>query len=134
MAAEPYRWELTDLFIDRHDELSVLEQWWSSEERMPVNLFGRRRVGKSWLFRKFAHGKPAVLLVAHRLSAGAQLARFSEQLEPLLGVRPNLPDVASLIRLLFRAGRAAKLLAVIDEFPWLLPGTASGNEQVLSTI
>jgi AAA+ ATPase superfamily predicted ATPase len=134
MAAEPYRWELTDLFIDRHDELSVLEQWWSSEERMPVNLFGRRRVGKSWLFRKFAHGKPAVLLVAHRLSAGAQLARFSEQLEPLLGVRPNLPDVASLIRVLFRAGRAAKLLAVIDEFPWLLPGTASGNEEVLSTI
>ena len=134
MADQVFRWALIDMFLDREDELSVLEQWWSSADKMPLSLFGRRRVGKSWLFRKFAHGKPAVLLVAHRLSAGAQLTRFAEQLEPLLGVRPDLPDVASLVRVLFRAGRVLKLLAVIDEFPWLLPGTASGDEEVLSTV
>ena len=134
MPAETFQWGLTDSFLDRQAELAVLEEWWSGSDRMPVNLFGRRRVGKSWLFRRLAHAKPAVLLVAHRLPAGSQLGKFAEQLEPLLGVRPDLPDVASLFRVLFRAGRNAKLLAVVDEFPWLLPGTASGDEEILSTI
>ncbi|MDA8261910.1 MAG: ATP-binding protein [Actinomycetota bacterium] len=134
MPAEVFHWALTDSFLDRRAELSILEEWWSSDDRMPVNLFGRRRVGKSWLFRRFADGKPAVLLVANRLPAGSQLGKFAEQLEPLLGVLPDLPDVASLFRVLFRAGRNGRLLAVIDEFPWLLPGSAGGNEEVLSTI
>lgn len=134
MVAKRFDWALTNSFLDRRDELVALEDWWSSDDRMPINLFGRRRVGKSWLFRQFAHAKPAVLLVAQRLPAGSQLSKFAEQLEPMLGVRPDLPDVAALFRVLFRAGREAKLLAVIDEFPWLLPGTTSGDEEVLSTI
>jgi AAA+ ATPase superfamily predicted ATPase len=132
--AKVFHWRLVNSFLDRRDELSVLEQWWSSDDRMPINLFGRRRVGKSWLFRRLAHGKPAVMIVAQRLPAGAQLGKFSAQLEPLLGVRPDLPDVASLFRVLFRVGRDAKLLAVIDEFPWLLPGNGPGDEETLSAI
>jgi hypothetical protein len=132
--AKVFHWGLVNSFLDRRDELSVLEQWWSSDDRMPINLFGRRRVGKSWLFRRLAHGKPAVMIVAQRLPAGAQLGKFSAQLEPLLGVRPDLPDVASLLRVLFRVGRDAKLLAVIDEFPWLLPGNGPGDEETLSAI
>lgn len=134
MPADVFRWGLVDSFLDRRDELAVLEEWWSSDDRMPVSLYGRRRVGKSWLFRRLAHGKPAVLLVSRRLSAGAQLGTFAAQLEPLLGVRPDLPDVASLFRALFRAGRDGPLLAVVDELPWLLPGTAAGDEEVLSAI
>lgn len=75
-----------------------------------------------------------MLLVSRRLSVGAQLGTFSAQLEPLLGVRPDLPDVASLFRALFRAGRDGPLLAVVDELPWLLPGTTAGDEEVLSAV
>lgn len=134
MSVERFRWGLAGSFINRREELAALEEWWSSNDRMPVNLYGRRRVGKSWLFRSFADRKPAVLLVAHRLPAGSQLGSFARQLEPLLGLVPDLPDVASLFRVLFRAARESKLLAVIDEFPWLLPGTEAGDEQVLSAI
>jgi len=129
-----YTWPLHESFLNRNAELERLEDWWQSRERMPLNLYGRRRVGKSWLFRRFAHGKPAVLLVAHRVSAGAQLTTFAERLEPLLGFRPDLPDVPALFRVLFRASRQHKILAVIDEFPWLLPGTESGTEALLSAI
>jgi predicted GTPase len=31
-------------------------------------MYGRRRVGKSWLLRRFAHGKPAVILSSERLA------------------------------------------------------------------
>src|SRR5664279_2939488 len=129
-----FAWPMVDEFLDRDSELAGLQRWWASAERMPINLYGRRRVGKSWLLRRFAHGKVAVLLVAHRLSAGAQLSGFAARLEPVLGVRPDLPDVPSLIRVLYRAARDRTILAVIDEFPWLLPGTESGDAQVLSQI
>lgn len=129
-----YEWPRVREFIDRNHELGRLEQWWDSDERMPVNLYGRRRVGKSWLFRRFAHGKPAVLLVAERLAEGAQLSRFAEQLAPHLGVTPDLPDVAALFRSLLRLARDRKVLAVIDEFPWLLGTTSKQIEHTLSSI
>lgn len=64
MPVGPYTWPLVDEFVDREAELTRLEAWWASAERMPLNVYGRRRVGKSWLLRRFGHDKPAVLLVA----------------------------------------------------------------------
>jgi uncharacterized protein len=131
---EPYAWPLVGEFLDRAGELERLGVWWDGAERRPVALIGRRRVGKSWLFRRFAHGKPAVLLVAEQLPPGAQLSRFAESLEPALGVRPDLPDLATLFRVLYQAARSEKLLVVIDEFPWLLGSTASEVQRALSIV
>ncbi|MEA2686493.1 MAG: uncharacterized protein QOE93_1688, partial [Actinomycetota bacterium] len=129
-----FEWPLVGEFLDREAELGRLEEWWASGERMPLNLYGRRRSGKSWLFRRFAHGNPADLLVAHKITPGAQLASYAQRLEPVIGVAPALPDVPSLFRLLLRAARDHKLLAVIDEFPWLLPTTDAAAEAELSAI
>jgi AAA+ ATPase superfamily predicted ATPase len=129
-----YEWPLVDEFLDRDSELERLNAWWESPERRPVALIGRRRVGKSWLFRRLAHGKRATLLVAEQLPPGTQLTRFAELLEPTLGVRPDLPDIAMLFRVIFRAARAEKLLVVIDEFPWLLGSTGPEAHRTLSTI
>jgi AAA+ ATPase superfamily predicted ATPase len=46
-----YNWPLVGEFLDREDELARLEEWWTGPDRMPINLYGRRRVGKSWLLR-----------------------------------------------------------------------------------
>jgi uncharacterized protein len=134
MPVEAYGWPLVDEFLDREDELARLEEWWASPERMPVNLYGRRRVGKSWLLRCFAHGKPAVILASERLAPGTQLARFAALLEPGLGVRPEIPDVATLFRVAFRLASRSKTLVVIDELPWLLPVAEAEVERVLSSI
>lgn len=133
MEESRYEWPLVGEFRNRVSELGRLEEWWGDASREPLAMFGRRRVGKSWLFRRFAHGKEALVLVAEQLPAHAQLARFAADLEPLLGVRPDLPDVATLFRVLFRAARSRKLLVVIDEFPWLLsPGAAEGFRDLTS--
>jgi uncharacterized protein len=131
---ESYRWQLVDEFLNREDELVRLEEWWASPERMPVNLYGRRRVGKSWLLRRFAHGKPAVILASERLAPGTQLSRFAALLEPGLGVRPEIPDLATLFRVAFRLAGKAKTLIVIDELPWLLPDAETEIERALSSI
>lgn len=135
MVVQDYRWPLLDEFLDRDAELERLDRWWDSAERMPMNVYGRRRVGKSWLLRRFANGKPAVVLVAERLAEGSQLARFAEQLAPLNGgIAPALPDVGSLVRTLYRLARDERLLVVLDEFPWLLGTTQAVVEQTLSSI
>lgn len=123
-----------DQFLDRTEELERLEDWWSSSERMPINLYGRRRVEKSWLFRRFAHGKQAIVLVATRTATGPQLGAFARAFEPYLGVEPALPDLAALFRALFKAAAKQRLLVAIDEFPWLLPSTEAATDVVLSTI
>lgn len=134
MSVPIYEWSSVRDFLDRSDELAELERWWTSAERAPMSLYGRRRCGKSWLFRRFAHGKPAILLVARRTAPGAQLDDFAEKLEPVLGVRPALGSVAELFRTLYRAARNTKMLAVIDEFPYLLPTTAAEVDRELTTI
>jgi uncharacterized protein len=131
---QPYDWPLAREFLDRESELARLAEWWESTERRPMVLVGRRRVGKSWLFRRFADGKPSVLLLAEQLPTGPQLSRFAETLAPALGVRPELPDIATLFRVIYRAARDEKRLVVIDEFPWLIGSTAASARRTLGTI
>jgi AAA+ ATPase superfamily predicted ATPase len=124
---EKYDWKPVQEFFNRGDDLARLDGWWESPTRDALALVGRRRVGKSWLFRRFAHEKPAILLVADQRLVTTQMARFAEALEPHLGVRPEIPRIAGLIRLLYQLGRDEKILAVLDEFPFLIP---EGKERI----
>jgi AAA+ ATPase superfamily predicted ATPase len=123
-----------DEFLNRAADLQRLEDWWSGRDRNALVLYGRRRVGKSWLFRAFAHEKPAIVLVAERRAEGAQLGRFADRLAPLVGVRPDLGDVPGLIEALYALGEGQKTLAIIDEFPYLLPTRSEQREEILTAI
>jgi AAA+ ATPase superfamily predicted ATPase len=123
-----------DRFLDRERDLARLDDWWGGREVNALALFGRRRVGKSWLFRRFADGKPAVVLVADRRAQTPQLDRFAAVLEPLLGVRPALNGVPALLEALYALAERERVLAVIDELPYLLPATESDRDEVLTSI
>ncbi len=125
MQIESFEWASLDEFVNRTAELARMDSWWETPTRQPLAILGRRRIGKSWLFRRFAHHKPAIVLVAEQLPLATQLARFSEALEPVLGVRPALSGVGDLITVLYRAAAGTELLVVIDEFPYLLGSSAT---------
>jgi hypothetical protein len=59
---------------------------------------------------------------------------FAAALEPALGVRPEIPDVPSLLRLLHQLGREQRTLAIVDEFPYLLPVAEASREATLTAI
>jgi AAA+ ATPase superfamily predicted ATPase len=63
---EPYSRPLVESFLNRTQELDRLETWWNDDVALPLALIGRRRVGKSWLFRRFGHEKPCVIFVAEQ--------------------------------------------------------------------
>lgn len=130
---KPYHWTPLGQFVNRVEDLAELNSWWEHQTRDAMALVGRRRVGKSWLFRRFAHAKPAVILVADQRLLTTQMARFAEALEPEFGARPVIESVAELIRLLYQLGQDQKVLAVIDEFPFLLPD-GRARDEVLSEV
>jgi AAA+ ATPase superfamily predicted ATPase len=131
---DSYAFPAAARFLNRTDDLAALERWWAGDDRNALNLYGRRRVGKSWLFRMFAHGKPAIVLVAERLAPGAQLSRLSAQLEDALGLRPQIEDVPALFRRLYALGKDTPCLVVLDEFPYLLPRADASREAMLTAI
>ena len=121
MTTPRYSWPIRDEFLNREEDLGRLEEWWAGGDRNALALYGRRRVGKSWFFRAFAHGKPALILVADQGTPVKQMSRFADALEPLLGIRPDIADLPSLFRVLYRLAAEKRTLVVIDEFPYLLP-------------
>jgi hypothetical protein len=115
-----YEFEGIARFRDRAEELAALRAWFEKpDERRALAIFGRRRVGKSWLFRAFAHGREADIFVATTRDLADQLATFAAALERN-GERPDLPDIEAFFRLLYRRARAVRRLAIIDELPNLL--------------
>jgi AAA+ ATPase superfamily predicted ATPase len=135
MSVPPFEFPRSSAFLNRGAELAAMEEWWSSDDPDALLVVGRRRVGKSWLLRRFAHRKPAVILVGERLPAGAQLTRFARELAPHLeGVVPVLRDLPELFRLLQGLATRRRLLVVIDEFPYLLPPVGRDRLDTLTAI
>lgn len=132
---EDYYFPSVDTFVNRAEELAQLERWWANDrpDRMPL-IYGRRRAGKSYLFRRFAHDKPALLLVCREESPSRQLDDLAAAFEPIFGAKPTIEDVPGLIRTCFRAAREGRLLVVIDEFGYLLPSKEKAERAVLTGI
>lgn len=130
----PSTFPALDRFVNRTEDLARLEDWWEGSENNALALYGRRRVGKSWLFRRFAHGKQAVILVADRRTSAPQLQRFARDLAPYAGVTPALSSVADLLGVLYAIGRKDKTLAIIDELPYLLPAGDRERNEVLTSV
>lgn len=123
-----YDFELMDRFRDRDEELAAMRVWHDDDDPRALLLHGRRRVGKSWLFRAFAHGREADIFVASTRALQDQLRGFASVLEQD-GAPPSLPDIETFFRVLYRRARGERRIAVIDELPNLiavdkdLPGT-----------
>lgn len=62
---DPYLFQSIEAFRNRAAELEAIAEWFDNEaEWRAMTLYGRRRAGKSWLFRAFAHGRDADIFVA----------------------------------------------------------------------
>lgn len=120
-------------FLDRRAELDRLRRWWD-DDRFPLVIFGRRRAGKTWLLREFAHGREADIFVCDHRAERDQLAYFAGALEGSVGFRPDLPDVRSLFTLLLRRRSAGPRLVVIDEFPLLLEASRAADSALTAAM
>lgn len=134
MSVPTYNWPSEGKFVGREGSLAQLEKWWAEDDALPINLYGRRRVGKTWLFRKFAHGKPAVILVALKTTRSPQLSTIADELKDVLGVKPEIKSIEDLFTILYNMATTEKILVIIDEFPKLLGTTNAEIETSLQAV
>ena len=117
------------MFIDREGELGFLEELYREGRPQLVVVYGRRRVGKTWLVKKFLEGKRGVYIHALRQPMGVELERLAEALSRALGtyVRADWGSVAEAL-----AG-AGRFVLAVDEFTYWVeedPGVLSRLQQL----
>jgi len=113
--------------IGRKEEKDILSKVLDSNEAELVALYGRRRVGKTFLVRNFFSERLAFEFTGvHEASLNQQLANFSAALKDAMGaaVLPATPaNWYQAFQFLsdFLKGRISKhpIVVLIDEFPWI---------------
>jgi AAA+ ATPase superfamily predicted ATPase len=102
-------------FIDRSKELSFLEERYRSHRAELIVMYGRRRVGKTFLLRKFLSGKKGVYFVVSRL--GNTLQEISEAIGEQLDVHPPLlRHYRDLFSYIAKESSNERIIFAIDEF------------------
>ena len=128
---------MTDRLVGRQADLQSLEELWGKshggEPQLAV-VWGRRRVGKTFLLAHFARRRRSVFFGATQQSETIELARLADAVRRALGDRlgdlagPTFSSWEAALRFFAAAAAEEPLLLVLDEVPYLLastPGFAS---------
>jgi hypothetical protein len=115
--------------VGRQEEISILETIVRSKRPEFIAIYGRRRVGKTFLVRQFFTGQDAILFNVTGSKEGSlseQLTHFAEQLGKvfyggLALVRPKSWDEAFsvLTKTISQQDKNKKIILFFDELPWL---------------
>ncbi len=117
------------MFIDRHQELTVLERMFHSEIAEFFVLYGRRRVGKTELLSQFCKDKRSIYFLASQLKEPDHLRQFTETTrhvinDPLLQSLV-FDDWESAFIYLAQQAQEERLVLVLDEFQYLCEDNAA---------
>ena len=121
-----------DVFVGRSQELTVLEEAYATDTFQMVVVYGRRRVGKSTLLRRFVADKPDVRFFQARETIAAENLRALSAV--ILGqgeagqTFPSYPTFEAALDNAFRYAESHRIVLVIDEYPYLAqsyPGISS---------
>lgn len=109
-------------FINRQEELAFLEEKWTGSDPQLIVLWGKRRVGKTELVRRFITSRPHIYFLAESTNEKEQLTRFSRAAgeffnEPLLTTR-GFSSWEEGLR--YISEKKQRLALAIDEFPYLV--------------
>ncbi len=120
-------------FVNRRRELEVLERVRRGGFRLFV-VYGRRRVGKTALLRKFLENKRGIYFLCSQRGHEKDLERFSHEISSFIGAPVRFESFRDAFKFLRGQG---KLLVILDEFPYLIEadkGVTSEFQEVVDTV
>ncbi|MEI6756373.1 MAG: ATP-binding protein [Chlorobium sp.] len=114
----------------RRDEKRILEQVLTSSDPEFIAVYGRRRVGKTWLVREFFGDRICFEVTGmHNVTLRDQLANFAQSLGKAAGmaVQPQRPSswseafgqLEQLLESSMTKEQGQKQVVFLDELPWL---------------
>jgi len=110
--------------IDREEETAFLEDAYAQNKSQLIVLYGRRRVGKTYLLQHFMKGKKHAYYLCTKGNEAEQIRLLSTMVgetfgDTALALSP-FSDWRALFLYLHEKAQKEKFLFVIDEFPYLI--------------
>ncbi len=109
------------MFVGRERELQDLNDAYRSGRFQAVILYGRRRIGKTYLISKFIENKPAIFFTAQEANDKINLELFTQKICAFFGLpRDGLSFNTWNAVFEYLADRAAEkqFVLALDEFPY----------------
>jgi len=114
----------------RKEELAILERVLTSADPEFIAVYGRRRVGKTWLVREFFGDQICFEVTGmHNVTLQEQLTNFAQSLQKYGDTvdqtqRPStwseaFAQLEQLLEFLPQSGKNRKQVVFLDELPWL---------------
>ncbi|MCF6309085.1 MAG: ATP-binding protein [Sulfurimonas sp.] len=111
------------MFVNREKELQILEDEYDSKDFRFSVLYGRRRVGKTTLLKKYIQNRPAIYFLVTLESVHIVLKRFKTIVADFFNddfLRDiELKDIKQLFNYIASKDQKQKLIIIIDEFQYL---------------
>jgi AAA+ ATPase superfamily predicted ATPase len=111
------------VFVNRQRELAFLERRYVSDQAELVVLYGRRRVGKTEMLRRFCEGKRHFFYVADLGTEASTLAELARRYGEMFHGDAESTHFATwdqALKALARQAGEQRLIVVLDEFTYLL--------------
>ncbi|MHA1150713.1 MAG: ATP-binding protein [Promethearchaeota archaeon] len=125
---------MISIFINREEELALLEREWKKTTGSLVILHGRRRIGKTRLLLEFCSDKKGIFYIAEDSSVQIQIeglkAKIAELLNDQLLETLNIQAWDQLFEYLNKNAPNERFYLVIDEFTYLI----KSDKRILSIL
>ena len=109
-------------FVNRQEELAFLNKKWAEHGPQLLVLYGKRRVGKTELVKKFIEDKPHIYFLADQTTHHDQLRTLAERVGAFFNdsfiKERGFANWKQVFQYL--AGKDKRIVLVIDEFPYLI--------------
>ncbi|MFA5248293.1 MAG: ATP-binding protein [Patescibacteria group bacterium] len=110
-------------FINREQELKVLNEKWQSNIAQFFIIYGKRRVGKTELIKQFIKDKPAIYFLADKRTTADQLREFGQivgnYFKDEILIKNGFGDWLEAFLYLKTKTAFHPLVLAIDEYPYL---------------
>jgi AAA+ ATPase superfamily predicted ATPase len=111
-------------FINREEELKFLEEKYLEDSPQLIIIYGRRRVGKTELIKKFIQNKKNIYILCSKTSIRENIDELKRKFYEITGkeyfLNLNTTSFFDLFKFFVNEIKNEKIVVVFDEFPYLM--------------
>lgn len=117
------------MFLGREKELNSLEKMYNKKGFQMAVVYGRRRIGKTFLLTEFVKDKNSLYLPAEEVNDMLNLQKFSRILGEKMEITnfPSVENWNNFFNLIKEKFGKEKLVLIIDEYPYAATANKSLN-------
>lgn len=116
------------MFIGREKEISTIEKKIQSKKFEFGIVYGRRRIGKTWILQEIVRRHQAIYFVANEMGATYNLEQLSQTIADYYKQPFHFDSYEALFQFLAKRSETERVIFILDEFTYLI----STNSELLS--